>query len=761
MSIRTLFLLQLGLLCSADIAARQLTDAEFDQLIKSYTFVGDLRLKDFNYSGTSPELFWPYPFIAPADRFPIPTDFGSAPGELPPTPGDSRPIEHLNKGRIEFLAGRYDSARRIWLTAKAKYGRNYPYHRRCDYFIGLSFVALAQAQQRESGNPRDLKARGLYAGAATFLSWAFSLKSEPDPALDQIAPKALYTLAAIYQNHERLSGAYGIAEKGLHFLRITGRSEYRPHFHRIISETMIRQHDYTRALQELDLTIRQDPNRRTAADAFSRAGDLYFDLRNFDLAQAVYTTASSLDERGATNPVNHILRGEALFWLRRYEEAAKVIQYGIDLYSYPSVKEFDYHDLLPWASLRVADSVLARFAEKTGEESYLTGNKDELIEKAKIAYYETSRIYPNSRAGKIAKIRLACLELPHYRGNNTNHARHTLEQAVNWQLPYEAVELAHACYAGSFTISERDERMISRIKKFVQHYPDSEFLNNLVAPIESYRRRSLFKFLEAGDLRKGIAYYDRFRDRLFDDLNKKEQSQMFRAFVDLSLTERSKPFFSAFAERATTSHDFLRLATFLAEQGQHDPKWLAKLNDHDWQNSLLELAHPYIDRILSTNSGRQNIPWIVDLFRPTEGNQTEPCGPDTILLGLWSQNSAVGRREKLRQLAETKVSEFLPDLLKKDLQCAANLLRIERDVQTSSASYASKWLERLDWKVNEVTAPFMWQASVTLQSNGLESYKEIATRLADATGEFQEKTFAQVALDQKTPEIVKFWNRAP
>ena len=69
---------------------------------------------------------------------------------FPQSLGSGRAIQHLNRGRIAFLEGNFEEARKTWLGARARYGNNYEFHRRADYFIAQALIYKAWAELKKS-----------------------------------------------------------------------------------------------------------------------------------------------------------------------------------------------------------------------------------------------------------------------------------------------------------------------------------------------------------------------------------------------------------------------------------------------------------------------------------------------------------------------------------------------------------------------------------------------------------------------------------
>ncbi|MES2746577.1 MAG: tetratricopeptide repeat protein, partial [Bdellovibrionota bacterium] len=371
-----------------------------DEIVKNFTFIGDFDIKD-ETRNNSTEIFWRYPSTIPKVNFEMKLE--QSPEKLkanfPITMGQGRAIEHLNTGRNLFLEGNYEDARQTWLSGRARFGKNYDYHRRNDYFIASAFLYKSYKNWLANGKKWDVpELRQDFVNGNSFLSAAFDKKKDiADDLLDSVAPNAYYNQAVVLYNYERWAGVVGSATLGLDFLRKTGRTEHRRDFHRMLAETSIRGQDYLEAVRAIDLTLRQDQDSATSASLFARVGDIYFVLNNFELAEEVYEAANRIDnEHRQIKPSQFVLRGESLFWMGRFEEARKHLQYALNSQSSPRADEVLGDDMQALASLRIADTYLA---EKN-------------MEKAKVAYFTHTQDFRGHPTENFAKLRLACLELP-------------------------------------------------------------------------------------------------------------------------------------------------------------------------------------------------------------------------------------------------------------------------------------------------------------------------------------------------------------
>ena len=332
--------------------------------------------------------------------------------------------------------------------------------------------------------------RNFFSNASNFLGVAYKKPlNVTDKALDKYGPHVLYTLAAIYHNYGRFRQAFETSNNGLNYLRKTGEKTYRHSLRRILAESLILNQTYDSAVREIDVAIRQDPNALKAATDFARVGDVYFGLNNYEIAEEVYALSIAIDrELALISSQQAILRGESLFWLGRFDEAEKMLEYG----TRGSKKKNNKHQIddstYQYAKLRIADIYLHRASVNTGE------LKEKFLKMAKLRYYRLSHRYVGSEAANVAKMRLTCLDLPTYKGFNVKHAREFLEGVkVNFAFPPVAQELAMACYVSSFTQRERTNEMLGKVKDFAENYPDSKFLQSMIEPVKEVKSSYLDK----------------------------------------------------------------------------------------------------------------------------------------------------------------------------------------------------------------------------------------------------------------------------
>lgn len=754
---------------------KPLYETSFQEIMKRYTFVDDFTIKDAERN-ISEELFWRYPLKMERSQFNVYPDFDDLALEFPASKGESRAIEHLNKGRVLFLEGKYEEARKIWLSARARYGKNYPYHRRADYFIGYAYLKLAIELKNQPGRGwNDRQVRGLMSNASTFLSWAFVVKKdEKDEVTDYAMPKGLYNLAAIYYMYDRFQGALTVAESGLNFLRVSGRKDFRSNLRRIIAEVLIRSRDYLGAVQEIDTGIRQDPEPSLVATMFARVGDIYFDLNNYELAEDIYGLGARIDEEmREINPEQLVFRGESLFWLGRFAEAQKVLLFSLEGQPLRKMKKQVSLDLSGYAMLRFADAFLARG----------------MFNEAKMAYFKVWHEFRETPAAKIANVRRACLELPYYQGNNIAHAREILEEVKtsNKDLPRQGNELAWACQVASYAQHERTTAMVERVRAFANEYPESRFLKSLAEPVREVQAEKIEAFFSTNDIYSAISFFEKNRKALFPGMpkkNKKLSEKLFAAYMDTFKPEAAKEFWPAYHDLPATDLKLIRETAFFAEiaDGSKTPKkdikkWNAKsiemakkLSKHAWTIAMDPLPDRYIARIMSTSATKYHLGWIYKLAYMWGGkNSDSVCSFVYPILSRWFQSGDVtsfsttlgsNRKVGLDVHVKRLIDEQFPGLLSKNESCAGSILDLEAKILDQKyAEIGKRYLARKEWPMQGAFLEHYWTIAEISESRGdkvlaRSLWQVISDKAPKESAEFN---FARNRLDPKKTEFESLW----
>ena len=766
-----LFLLCFAKLASARDRHRPLHQESYDEIMKYYSIVGDFYRKSATRPITDKEVFWRYPMQIPDITFPY--DFKLDTKEeflaaFPRTEGRGRVIAHLNRARALILEGELESAKKTLLSAKARYGKSYPFHRRTDYFLAALFMdeALKESEQR--------KQRNLFNNASTFISYAFQVKRDlKDPVLDPMNVRYLYNLAAIYFNYKQYGNSFGTTEEALSYLLQKGLKEHRTKFRRLRAESFVKNRTYLEAAQEFDVALREDAIEKSdAAAIFARIADIYFDLNNFELAEEMYSIAMKIDnEAGNVNPSQYVLRGESLFWLGRYSEAQKmfhqarqavgshVTPLSDQLRAVASIRAADAWlaqvdlDQIKAAkqSLRLVNEKLTQYARGTAPYRQLKDEKEqtqsllrkreEPLEKAKVNYYRHLRQFSKDHTADHARIRIACLELPEYGGENIRHARSLLEKIRSGSrglelydkektkeeiekelaeakaaeaaedktietardkleavaekvpevgpeftmppIPKEAMHMAWGCEVASYAQHERSEDMLSRVSQFVGVYPQSSFIAQLIEPVRETQSNKIWNHIENGDDYLTALFYEKNKDRLFKELDQKLATLLFYANINIHRSEMANQFYPmvSFPKK---DDDLIRLATFASETADKSAtrnQTIAKrLEKHSFKLDDTVETRVFIDRILSSRGHKAHTQWLYQLFkRWGEKNARVICDLSYPLLSnIWSDPMTYGYTEaSAKKLIDDMLNKHLGEILQFQTNCGYSLLEFE------------------------------------------------------------------------------------
>lgn len=731
-----MLMLVLPLLMGAKKQQAPLHEQSYQEIIKKYFLIADFGIKPETRL-IDGEVFWRYPMAPAPAFFPIEHDIGA--GDLdktyPRTNGEGRAIEHLNLGRTQFLEGNWEEAKNTFLGARARYGKQFEFHRRVDYYIAYSFLNMAMEQVVKHGKPwDDATVKTPLNNAATFLSWAFKIKKDiPDPVLDRETPRGLYNLAAIYFRYQRYAGAFGAATDGLNHLRQVGYSAYRPQLRRILAESHIQNRSYLQAAQELDLSLRQDPDPRTAGQIFARLGDLYFDVNNFELAEELYAIANRVDHQVQyINPAQFILRGEALFWLGQFSEAQKMFQYALNTVGSRQIQSELSTPLIAVASIRIADAWLAQ----------------RNIEKAKIAYATHIHNFRADMTSDYAKIRLGCLELPFYDGKNIQHARTMLAELKGREdsLHADAIEMAWACEVGSYAKHERSDAMLDRVRELAKRYPTSRFLKGMVTPVRETQAAKIETFFTNRDYYGAVEFFEKTRKNLFPKIDLDLKGKLFAAYSDIGKPARAVEFWPTDGSKQSIDDlTLIRMATNAAElANRKDQKqWIQKnialgkrLAGHHWTIPYSDAVQLLANRILYTDRAQPHYQWIYNLYQSWSRKDLPTIC--TVVLPLVRRiadnpQASFFTYPQAKKIEQEFVDTFLADAAQYEPFCAYSMLEFELEINRDSPlELAQRYESRTYLTLNETTARIFWALSEQLAAKGHQKQaRQIWVNLAE------------------------------
>ena len=741
---------------STEAHSASLFEKDIDTIVKNYTIIGDFNMKP-EIRDNSKEIFWRYPVKLPRVNFPfVFPDLESEQGraEFPRTDGGGRQYQHLNLGRQYFLSQDFENARKTWLGAKARYGKSYKYHRRADYFIASSFFKLGQqALEKHRQDYENVEVREKFVNASTFFSWSYSVKKDiPDPLLDRLAPRYFYNLAAIYFRYERWGGAFGTVQDGLEFLRFTGRTEYRSQLRRMQAEMYIRNRDYLNAAQELDIALQQDADHQEAGEIFARLADIYFDLNNFELAEEMYALAIRVDKEQKTmKPWHYILRGESLFWLGKFDQSQKMMNYGLALASSLDVVGYLSNELQALASIRIADSYLA------------LGHTD----KARLAYFQHYDQFRNHETSRVARLREACLELPYYEGNNIKHSRNLLVELKKDAalLPPVAQELIWTCELASFTKHDRNPELVERVRQFYERYPRSDFLASVLEPLREVQAKKIDNYWSAGDQHGALDFFEKTRNILFENIDERLRRKLYSAYTDAFQSAKAMEFVTSAPNR--TDEDIIRLATVISEYKSDDPKihdknmkLAASLSNKTWNAPLNDGNRLLVDRIISSENGPLHLNWIYRLGESwVEQDFSVTC--NILYPALQRLAPKASKQPTYQKKVLLFVDSYLEDLFRYETNCAYSVLEFELNLLRENGKLlGNRYLKREFIPINKVTGNLFYSVAEINNSQNNSFYAEEIWKyiVRNANDDIPEKRYSRLRLSKQRNETERLWD---
>lgn len=716
-------------LSEQDYYKSMMTD-DFEKILARYAFVGDFRVKP-QERDISSEIFWKYSFRLPKIRFMMPEKLDDLNKVIPVTEGASRGIEHINRGRVLFMQGKYEEARETWLAARRIAASSKFLNRRVHYFIGTVYLKLAHIKFQELGI-KNSEVEALYSNAATFLGTAYRPPMNiKDEALDPYTGKVFYALAAIFHNYGRFPQAFNTANEGLNYLRVKGVKIFRHELRRIVAESLILNQTYLDAVQEIDMAIRQDPSPAKAASDFARVGDIYFGLNNYELAEDVYGLSIGIDkDLKLISSHQAILRGESLFWLGRFDESEHMLEYGVKGTLKKNTKTVLADDIVQFASLRIADIYLHRSSVAKGEE------RKKYLDKAKLKYFKVSQQFSGSEASNIAKLRLACMELPYYKGHNVSHARNFLKSLDdNFSFPVRAQELGMACYVGSYVQRDRSKEMLEKIQKFADKYPESKFLGNLVEPVREYKAGELDRLFDKKQIAAAVKYFEENRAKLFKKgPSVSAAANLFDEYFKRGDVAKAKEFWEDYKKnfeakkKVASANEILKRLVYLEESLKENPEYSEEITEVT--NKLMQEGVDFstIDNFLLTRlkladidnssltvqvkiaqiTSRKSIQSLCETFVPTVTKFLANEPQKEMLLGIEDEVVSITNQNYV-------------NLSKDGLDCAHGLLNLEFKILQANNhldKYKNNWLERTGWPMNDHVVAHMWQASELFEKDG-------------------------------------------
>jgi tetratricopeptide (TPR) repeat protein len=707
-----------------------LTKGSFQEILDRYLFIGDFTEKSDTRSN-SEEVFWRYPFKLAPKSFSF--DLKKEPMDAMAfqIKGDGRLAEHLAKGRVEYLNGKYNDAHLTWLAARQLFPDDAKMNRRLEFFLGLaSAQSLREHLEKNKDEIQSKEARQLINRVSYFLAAAFILRRDTiDPEIEKFAPWGLYNLSVAYYDLGRWAQVVGSAQEGLQALLKAGAKQYRPQFRQMLAEMWIKNDDLLSAIQELDTAIRQDPVPEEAIKLFNRAGDIYYGLNNFELADEVYQMASRIDElQRQLSPTHAVLRAESKFWLGHIGDARNLLLTAVDVAMKSERDWLIESSVLPWINLRIADTWLAELV-KAKKEQY-----SDLLEKTRLAYFRVEQNYPKTEAAQIAMVRGACMDLPSYQGKNVDHARATLENVMDEEsVPESLMELVNACYTASFSDRERTPEMVEKVKEFSAKYPNSKFLNAMIPAVQEVQAKNIEPYFEKNFLFSATEFFEKKRQVLFakvsDDLAKK----LFTAYVDTNRSQQAQEFWPAVSQSKRTDLDMLRHLTFLAEIA-NDSKTPNKLKStllkdrlnliklaekREWSAEAPKESRYFLNRLIGLKQSRDDLIWIYRASKIwTKKDSDQSC---SVIYPLLDRIHEQRSDADAKKLVTAELTAAIDDVWSAGSKAEATCKQSFLDLETKCfifADLAKKYEKRSSWDLTGPWLERLWVHSEELAKKG-------------------------------------------
>lgn len=742
----------------------------FKQILDEYLFIADFNQKP-SERPVSKEVFWKYPFKLAPVSFELDLANKDLRSMVFQFKGRGGLAESLNVGRVEFLNGNFAKAHQAWLLGREEFKEDTKSNRIFDFFLAVNAISALRARlELVKGNAKDPDVVGLSRRAGYFLSSTFLQKKDsPDDRIDTHAPWGLYNLAAIYYQANRIRSVYGSAQEGLSVLLKQGRSEYRSEFRQLLAEAYIKNQDLMSAIQELDTAIRQDPSQVQATRMFSRAGDIYYDLNNYELAEDLYAMASAIDrERQLFNPMQTILRAESIFWLGRFDESERLFRSAVE---YSQKNGFrggaTSEPNLSWAALRIADAALARAVSLSEKE------KSEFMNKARLEYFRVESDFPRTEAAQIAAVRGACLELPTYQGNNVKHARSLLESVkAKGEAPPALMELVWACEAASYADRERSQVMLSKVREFSEKYPRSRFLDSMLPAVRDVQAAKINQLFSKKQWESATDFFEQRRSALFQKIPSDVAANLWTAYVATGRSAEAREFWPAKTKKIDSDTEALRQAAFLFEvsssaatKAQPFSKERRALNmaleRRDWSKKPTNEDVSLLKRILVTKDVASAYPWIMkiqDAWYPIdEASTCQALFP--LLSRVYEDRKSSSVSKKMVAVRVKDLPEGIVNKIRStDAACFQSWIDFEGRV-LSTGELQKKYTTRLEWPLEGAWLESVWTLSESLAK--VENSREAAalweTIAKKAPKESFEARMAKTRLDPRKTEFESLW----
>ncbi len=715
-------------------------EENFHKVIDNYYFISDFRLKP----STRPPLnhyFWYYPIKIEDVSFEL-ENVRWNPTLFPVTEGEGLIYQHLNKARVFYLDKKFERARNVLLSAKARAESDFKYLKRINYFIALTFLAEVPSYEavdtfgdEEKTAEKERIVKKYYANAANFMVNAFHTESD-DPLLQKNRIKALYNISVINFKFKSYMYAYKFLNIGLDLLAKEGSTDHYIDLLRLQAYLLQKSGSFFDAIKVYDLALRQDfITKKDASLILTQAANIYFDLNNYELAEDLYEKASLVDLSSFT-PRTYALRAESLFWMNELDKSLKMFEESKSSKNFKRISEKNYldKDTEEFISLRIADIYLAKKDNK----------------KATLEYYKLKHADKDSYFGKIAQVRETCLDFNSMDLKNINHSREMFENYYNSATDSNLKELALSC----LTMSYKDtDKMVEKVREFVAIYPESDYLDSMKVPLIKKQASIINQYFNEKKYQQAIKFFENNRSTLFKHIEEPIKVKLFAAYVDTYSYDKAEEFYdSYFKYEKDLKKDvpeynmaLVRLINFYRQIKDIDRKnsskkykqdsnsILKKLNETTWNKTIVdETLLSYMER-LSLKNEVIDLGWMFKMVTEVDSSKEKDfrCNYTYDVYKVISSKLSSKEMKKIGLTdAVNKNMDGIYELVKSNETCSEKLLDIDKNVNKDNQDVIIKRCQSYS-SMSKHMAQLCWNEAQSIENKNSSAAQAIYKQIID------------------------------
>ncbi len=715
-------------------------EENFHKVIDSYYFISDFRLKP----STRPPLnhyFWHYPLKIEDVSFEL-EDVQWNPELFPVTEGEGLIYQHLNRARIFYLDKKFERARNVLLSAKARAEADFKYLKRINYYIALTFLAEVPSYEAVDtfGDPektaeKERILKKYYANAANFMVNAFYTESD-DPLLQKNRIKSLYNISAINFRFKSYMYAYKFLNIGLDLLAKEGSTDHYIDLLRLQAYLLQKSGSFFDAIKVYDLALRQDfITKKDASLILTQAANIYFDLNNYELAEDLYEKAALVDLSSFT-PRTYALRAESLFWMNELDSALKMFEESKNSENFKRVSPTNYldKDTDEFISLRVADIYLAKKDNK----------------KATLEYFKLKHADKNSYFGQIAQVREACLDFYSMDLKNINHSREMFETYYNSATDSNLKELALSC----LTMSYKDtDQMVEKVREFIAMYPESDYLDSMKIPLIKKQASTINQYFKEKKYSQAIKFFETNRSTLFKNIEDPVKVKLFAAYMDTYSYDKAEEFYDSYLKygndlkKDTPEYNLalVRLMNFYRQINDTVKKSktknynkdlnsvLKKLNETSWNKTVVdETLLSYIERF-SLKNEVSDLGWMFKMVTEVDSSKEKDfkCNYTYDVYKVISTKLSSKEMKKIGLTdAINKDMDGIYELVKSNETCSEKLLDIDKNVNKDNQDVVVKRCQSYT-SMSKHMAQLCWNEAQTIENKNSSAAQSIYKQIVD------------------------------